>query len=351
MAYQRPTLTALINQATSNINALISGADARLRYSVLNVFANTWAALVDGLYSALGYAFRQMHVQTAEAEYLDLLGDAEGLLRLQPKAASGCILVFGAGANILTGTVFNSPSGLQYQTTGSVTIPPSGFAEVPAICLTTGASGNLAAGVELTPVSPIALVTGSEVCSGGIGSGSDLETDDQYRERILFRKRNPRGAGTVTDWVDWAESFNSAVNRVMVIPAINGNGTVGLSFMLNNNLPTASEVTAMQNYLAQFTPVGAVLIVSAPVFLPVNFTITAIPNTPDVRAAINAQLDDLLFREGLAGNTIPISRVNEAISGAIGETDHILTAPTAPLVFLANSSVIEIGVLGTITWL
>jgi uncharacterized phage protein gp47/JayE len=351
MAYQRPTLTALINQAISNINALIAGADARLRYSVLNVFANTWAAMVDGLYSALGYAFRQMHVQTAEGEYLDLLGDAEGVLRLQPTAASGCVLAYGAGANILTGTVFNSPAGLQYQTTASVTIPVTGFAEVAATCLTLGAEGNLSNGVQLTPTSPVALLTSAEVCAAGIGGGADVETDDQYRERILFRKRNPRGAGTATDWVDWAEGFNANVNRVSVIPTINGNGTVGVSFMLNNNAPNGSEVAAMDNYLAGFTPIGSTLVVIAPTLVPVNFTIQVTPNTPDIKSSVIAQLEDLLYREALAGNTIPLSRINEAISGAVNEYDHTLVLPSAPLVFAANSNSVEIGILGTITWL
>lgn len=45
MAFTRPTLRALVTQSESEINALIVGADARLRFSVLNVFAWVWAAL------------------------------------------------------------------------------------------------------------------------------------------------------------------------------------------------------------------------------------------------------------------------------------------------------------------
>lgn len=351
MAFQRPTLTALINTATSNINALIVGADARLRFSVLNVFANTWALLVDGLYSALSYAARQMHVQTAESEYLDKLGELEGLQRLTSTAATGCVLLNGAGAIVPSGTIFNSPNGLQYQTTAGVTVPPTGFAELACICLTLGDVGNVEAGVELTPTSPISLLSSVEVCAGGIGGGAETETDDEYRERILYTKRNPRGAGTATDWVQWAESFNAYVNRVTVIPTIAGNGTVGVSFMLNNNTPSPSEVSAMANHLNQFTPIGAVLSVYSPTIVPIDFTIQILPNDPTVKDAVAAQLADLLYREALPGQTIPLSRVSEAISSAVGEIDHTLTAPAAPLTFAATTLAVEMGVLGTITWL
>jgi uncharacterized phage protein gp47/JayE len=292
-----------------------------------------------------------MHAQTAEGEYLDNIGELVGVLRLNATAAQGCILVQGAGAVVPAGTVFNSPSGLQYQTTSGVTIPITGFAEVQAMCLTLGDAGNLSAGVELTPTSPIALMTGSEVCAGGIGSGAETETDNQYRERILYAQRNPRGAGTATDWVQWAESYNASVNRVSVIPTILGNGTVGLAFMLNNNTPNPSEVTSMQAYLQQFNPVGSTLSVYAPTLVPVNFTIQVLPNDPAVKDAVTAQLIDLLYREALPSITIPLSRINEAISGAAGETDHILTVPNSALSFAATPSNIEIGVLGTITWL
>lgn len=45
MAFNRPTLGQLISTAEAEINALIPNADARLRFSMLNVFARVWSTL------------------------------------------------------------------------------------------------------------------------------------------------------------------------------------------------------------------------------------------------------------------------------------------------------------------
>ena len=92
---------------------------------------------------------------------------------------------------------------------------------------------------------------------------------------------------------------------------------------------------------------GSELFVEPTVFLPINFTIHDLPNgDPAIRQAISNELTDLLYREGGPGQTIPISHITEAISGASGEYDHVLTVPAAPIVVPYNA----IAAIGSITW-
>lgn len=354
MALNRPTLGALINTAEAEINALIPNADARMRFSILNVFARIWAGLTDGLYGALVFLSRQLFSMTATRVFLRLIAQSYGLSILPATAAQGCILLQGtAGTTVVLGTVFQRADGVRYQTTAGVIIPASGYIEVNAIALVLGVRGNAAAAVVLRPTSSIAGLATAAVCTAAIAGGADDETDDALRVRLLTRLRNPPGAGTVKDWEGWTFSFSAAITRVWVIPTIYGNGTVGIVFAQDDVgvIPPPALIAQMQAYLAQFTPAGTLLTVFAPTLKPINFSIHETPNAdPLVRQNITSELKDLLYREGGPGNTIPLSHITEAISNAQGEYDHGLSVPSAPVTMTASTPLFQIGVLGTISW-
>jgi uncharacterized phage protein gp47/JayE len=350
----RPNLGQLVATAEAEINALVPGADARLRFSVLGVFARVWARLVDGLYSALSFLSRQLFVMTATRQYLALIAESYGTYRLPKQVASGCIDVFGtAGSSVLSGTVFQRADGVQFEATSGVILDADGYGQVPAICLTQGVAGNSAQGVAMQPATAIAGVTSAAVCAAAISGGADEESDDALRARVLQRLQNSPGAGTVKDWERWAFSMSAAVTRVWVIPTVYGNSTVGIVFTMDNSsvVPPPSSIAQMTAHLNQFVPVGSTVYVFAPTLKPINFSISETPNgDPAVRTAITNELRDLLYREGGPGNTIPISHITEAISNAFGETDHSLIAPSTPIVLSGGAPVFEVGVLGTVNW-
>lgn len=354
MPLLRPSLGNLINTAEAEINALLPGADARLRYSMLNVFARVWSALTDGLYSALAFLSQQLFATTATKEFLSKIADSYGIYRLPAQAAQGCILFTGtAGTAIPINTIVQRADGVQYTTTAGIVLPVTGFAEVPAIALVLGKLGNAAASVQLQVTSPIAGLASAAVCAAAIGGGADDELDDGLRARLLRRLRNPPGAGTVHDWEGWAFGLSAAVTRVWVVPTVYGFGTVGIVFTQDASsvIPPPSVVAQMQAYLAQFTPMGSTVYVFAPTLVPVNFAIHELPNgDPAIRQSITAELTDLLYREAGPSTTLPLSRINEAISAAQGEYDHALTIPTVAPVFAATAPVFQIGALGAITW-
>lgn len=352
--FNRPTLKSLVQTAEAEINALILGADARMRFSVFNVFARVWAALVDGLYSGLVYLSRQLFVSTASRLFLTRIADSYGIYRLPASAAQGCVFVQGAAGSIVpVGTVFQRADGTQYRTTAGVTLPPSGYTDIPCIAETVGVIGNAAPLVQVQSTTAITGVALSQVCAAGIAGGADEESDTALRARVYQRLRNPPGAGTVSDWTRWALSLGASVTRVWVVPTVYGNGSVGVVFAEDGAgvVPLPSRIAQMQAHLAQFTPVGSQVYVFAPTLVPVNFTIHEIPNgDPAVRLSIINELRDLLYREAAPQNTIPLSHITEAISNAQGERDHNLLMPAAPLVFTGVAPTFQVGVLGTVNW-
>ncbi len=106
-------------------------------------------------------------------------------------------------------------------------------------------------------------------------------------------------------------------------------------------------IAEVKVYIEPLRPVTAELYVLAPVEVPVPYSIHPVPDTSAVRAAIQANLIDLHEREAGLGDTLLISHIRGAISGAAGETDHSLTIPDAD----APASTNELLTFGGITWL
>lgn len=355
MAFTRPTLRALVTQSESEINALIVGADARLRFSVLNVFARVWAGLVDGLYGALTFLSKQLFTATATRQYLTLIGQSYGIIRNLSTAASGQVRVNGANGTVVNiNTIFSRADGVQYLALSGAVIGGSGYVLIDAIATTVGVNTNAIEDTQLNSATPIAGATSIIVGVGGMTGGSDDESDDSYRARIELRLQNQGGAGTRADWERWARGFGANVTRVWVFPLVQGAGTVGIVFAEDNALivPSPAQITAMQTYLEGFEPAGSTVYVYAPTLVPIDFTIAETPSgLPAVRQSITEELTDLLFREAYPSNMIPLSEINAAISSATGEVDHTLTVPSTALTFDATAPNFELGTLGTITWI
>ncbi|MCY1365321.1 Baseplate J-like protein [compost metagenome] len=112
-------------------------------------------------------------------------------------------------------------------------------------------------------------------------------------------------------------------------------------------IPTQPVLDAVAAHIDVVRPVTAEVFVVAPEAVPINFQIQLVPDTLLVRERVTDALRDLLRREAVPGGTILRSHISEAISTAIGESDHVLVAPAANVVHAAG----EIAVFGGITWL
>ena len=100
----------------------------------------------------LDYLFQQIWPQFAEGEALDYHGEARGLPRKQPTAASGKLTITGdPGTVILEGDLFATEGigtipSVSYASDGEYTIPDTGTVEVNVVCAETGTVGNCTAG-------------------------------------------------------------------------------------------------------------------------------------------------------------------------------------------------------------
>lgn len=350
MPFLRPTLTQLIERAAADIESRLPGADARTRRSNLAVVARMHAGAVHGLYGYLDWRAKQHMIDVAESSLLERWASLYGITRLAAGQAKGNVTIGGSnGITIPAATLLQRADGVQFQTDAAVVIA-AGTATAAVTSVEGGATANAAAGVSLSFVTPISGVnSAATVAAGGLTGGTDSETDDALRTRVLDRVREPPHGGSSLDYVKWAKEV-AGVTRAWCYPLEGGAGNVAVRFMTDDltadGIPSGAKVSEVQTHINEVRPVTANVTVSAPVAVALNFTIQPVPNTQAVRDAIQKELKDLIRREGEPGVTLLISHIREAISIAAGETNYVLSAPTADVVHAVG----QIPTMGTITW-
>lgn len=350
MPFARLTLSELINRTLADTTSRLS-ADELLRRADAEVLARVLAGATHGLYGYIDWLSRQILPDTSESEWLERhasLWLSEG--RKPAAAATGAVSFTGVSGSVVpSGTVLRTAAGVQVATVADVTLS-GGAGSAAAEAVEAGAAGNLIAGTPLSLVSPIAGVQSTAlVAAGGLTGGADIEDDEALRARVIDRIQQPPQGGCAYDYVAWALQVEG-VTRAWVYPQELGLGTVTVRFVRDDDaslIPDAGEVATVQAHIDALRPVTAQVTVVAPVAVPLDVTITGlVPDTAAVRAAIQAEVTDLLRREAVPGGTILISRLREAISIAAGESDHVLTSPTVNITHATG----ELAVLGTITW-
>ena len=349
MPWARPTLAELAARVRADVRSRLPGTDPLLRRSVTGALATVLAGLSHELHGYLGWIARQALPDTADAAELDRWAGIWGIARAPAVAATGSVRVTGsAGTVVPAGTLWRRGDGVQYRSTAPATLGAAATA-IPVQAATAGRAGDAEAGTLVTLPTPVAGVVSQATveATGGV----DRETDAGLRARTLLRIRTPPRGGAADDYEVWARAGHADVTRAWARTSAAALGAVTVYLMTDGasttGIPSAGVVAAVDAYIATRRPVTAQVTVAAPAPVPLAVTIAGIaPDTVAVRAAVAAELADLVRRESEPGGTIRLSHVREAISGAAGEVDHRLVAPTADVTHTAA----QIAVPGDVTW-
>lgn len=348
MPINRPTLTELVAQTQADVLSR-GNLDSPLRRAVAMVYARVLAGLIHGLYGLIVWVADQILPDTAVAEFLDRWASIWLRVGRKPATPAEGVATFTVqpGAVIPAGTTLQALDGQQYETREAAEgVVPTYTAPIRA--LVAGQAGNRTTGQPLTLVSPVAGVQSVAIASE-LSGGTDREKDDPLRARLIERIQTPPQGGSVADYIGWAKDV-PGVTRVWVTPNGMGGGTVVVRFVRDDDasmIPSPDEVAAVQAHLDSLRPVTAQVYVTAPSESPLNFVFTElVPDTPEVRAAVEAELADLVRREAADGGTLPLSHIRSAISAANGERDYDLVMPNADVTAPPGT----LTTMGTVTW-
>jgi uncharacterized phage protein gp47/JayE len=329
MPWSTPTLREVRSLVRDSVHGSLPGSDATIANSVLRVMSDTQGALCFLTLEYVDWLSLQLLPDTAETEWLDRHGDiwlvnSDGTTgRKQATMASGSVTATGVNGSIIpAGTLLgNGAGGVSYQTTDQVVVG-SGPTIVPVTALDAGIIGNLLPEDTLSFSAPPPGVDGSATVVTMDG-GTDTETDDQLRMRVLRRIQQPPMGGDATDYEAWALAV-PGVTRAWAFPNEMGIGTMTVRFLMDvlrasdDGWPNSTDVATVADYIDKMRPVTVKdCYVVAPIKQFVDVTITnLVPDTEEVKAEIEQSLRNMLFARASPGQTIFSSWVSYAIMNA-----------------------------------
>lgn len=195
---------------------------------------------------------------TAVAEYLDREFAQFGVLR---KRATNAIRKVNTNSVIEVGTRWEL-NGLVYKITAKHT-----DTLYSAICETKGVIGNIDTGVltSLDNVSSVIATLGAIETTG-----TDEESDDDFRKRALTMLRRPSTSGNVNHYKQWALEVNG-IGDAKVFPLWNGPGTVKVVIVNSEKHPASEElVDSTKDHIEKVRPIGAEVTVVSGVAKQIN---------------------------------------------------------------------------------
>jgi uncharacterized phage protein gp47/JayE len=365
MPWSTPTLYDVRVLVRDSIQAMLPGADAMVPNSVLRVLSDSQGAQCHAVLQYVDWLARQLLPDTAETEWLDRHGkiwlkNADGSTgRKAATLASGTATFTGVFSTIIPIGQQLVAGEIGYETTAQIEIDVDPT-PCPVRALDPGTIGNLDPGTVLNLTdAPIGADAGATVVT--MSGGTDEETDEELRVRVLMRIQQPPMGGDANDYVAWALAV-PGVTRAWAISEM-GAGTVTVRFMMddlrasNGGFPTDDDITMVTGYIDTVRPVTVKdRWVLAPIPEYINFTIKGLlPDTDPYRVSIEDAVRTMLRNKAAPAQTIngvPIPAqtiyaawVSEAIMSVSGVIGFTLLMDDHPMPY--NGS---LAVLGTILY-
>jgi len=361
--FDRPTLSELLARTRGDLAGKVTNSYAYLRGSLEWALGGVVGGAASLLYGAIEQLYRNILADRSTAKWLERNAAVFGLFRLPAEPGSGDVEFTwtAGGSTIANGTVLTDAAGNEYEVDGAIADPGGPYPDTAigsVDALYTGVASNLDAGTTLTITTPIAGISSTATVDSDFSGGSDVETDDDLRERLLDRMQNTSQGSAEADYRQWAQSV-SGVDEVWVVQEVD---TLPEILVIYTGSPLAATVQAAIDAKAPVCaePVAASVDNDATYRYTVDMTITGLTVLPgyvlaEVKTAIGAAIESLFASEGGPGETVYNSQLRAAIQNTEGVNYYSLTAlsdPSGPLATTDNltAGTTTVHYLGTITW-
>lgn len=346
MAFQVPQFKTLLQRIQVDIGGFTDGTTPRR--SVEYVLSLVFARISKGLYGYMTWILRQVFPDTADDLYFWKWAAKFGITQKPAVPWQGTYTFTGTnGSTVPDNTELQRADGQLYNTDGAGTIA-LGVCTVALIAQEASVASSCDDGQVLSLAGPVVGVdTDGAVVSTTI-AGSDVETKDEGLERLLFRLSNPPRGGGPGDYKRWALEV-PGVTRAWEFPLLEGPNSVSVAFARDGDLspvPDSGERAAVLAYIQTKAPVTVTVRVVTLVAAPMNIILVALsPNTSGIGDAIIESVGALILREAAPGSTLQLSRIDEAVSEAVGEISHIMSYPFSAVSYTTA----QLPVMGTVT--
>lgn len=262
--YSQQTYEVIKQRTLDNIDSDLDKREG----SILNTFSSANAMSLAKAYIDMGDIISLGFIEDTFDTYLDKRVNEFGVYRKEGSKATGEIKVTG-----IKGTVLNNGTSFLYNDLKFIMLNDVVIGELDDICHVeaeeVGYKYNLLANSMFTLAEPINGVE-SLVNETAFKNGVDIETDEELRKRFIKVTNNPSTSGNKNHYEEWALEVNG-VGRAIVYPLWNGNGTVKVMIVGNNNKPVLEEViNNCKSHIEENMPIGCQLTVTTPTNLDVS---------------------------------------------------------------------------------
>ena len=210
MSFTIPTTQESKETNLANLEGKLSQTSPLADKAFLRVIAAMEAlGTATPLYKFAAERARQNLALTATGDDLDFLGAEYGVNRKAAVAAVLTIQLAGTNGTIIPATIdfIGDSSGVRYFPDSSATVI-AGFATMTVTAEEAGISGNLlvgdtlSIGTQIAGAETVASVTVIDTV------GTERETDDAYRIRVLDEIRSEGGGGNSFDYRNWSQEVS-----------------------------------------------------------------------------------------------------------------------------------------------
>ena len=199
--------------------------------------------------------------------YLDKRVSEFGVYRKAGAKAIGEIKVEGSEGAIITNGTLVKANDLYFTVLNDIELPNDNILYVEANEV--GYKYNLLANTEFELVEKNDKVT-KLVNETNFSKGVDVESDEDLRKRFVKVVNNPSTSGNKAHYEEWALEVDG-VGRAIVYPLHNGNGTVKVMIIGNDNKSVSEDIiNNCKLHIEGNMPIGCQLTVTTPTLLNVS---------------------------------------------------------------------------------
>ena len=265
--FSNQTYEAIKQRIFDNINIDIDKREGSFLSNMVSPLSEELAKAYINMSDILSLGFIEDTFDT----YLDKRVSEFGVYRKQGSKAIGEIKVEGKEGAIITNGTLIKANDLYFTVLNDTELPTDNILYVEANEV--GYKYNLLANTEFELVEKNDKVT-SLINETDFKNGIDNESDEDLRKRFIKVVNNPSTSGNKAHYEEWALEVNG-VSRAIVYPLWNGNGTVKVMVVGNDNKPVLEDVRKnVEDHITENMPIGCQLTVTTPTNLDATIVAT-----------------------------------------------------------------------------
>lgn len=316
MPWNKPTLTTIVERLETGLESRLTGGVPLFRAALLRILVRVFAMGIYLCYGYIEFLARQLFVMTAEGEYLERLAYMWGISRKAGTYSSGSVRFTGInGTLISSGTIFQDNAGNQYTTTIDGTIS-GGYVVVTAEALQVGISSNIQVGDEVYFITPVTGIDDLGTVEDEFVGGTDVETDEELRVRVLERIQFPPAGGAPHDYERWAKEVDGVADAwCKPRTPYDGAVTTVIKASGTNIEPTTTLLDAVQDYITDpdRMPATADHFTQGVVEKSISMVVKITPRNTQLETSITDNMRDMLLANAEPGGTIYLASMQDAI--------------------------------------